>query len=62
MKTTKAEIGDSIFLSCGKEKEIEKILSIARNKIAEDLNIVDENQFTFCWIIDYPMFEKMKNK
>ena len=57
MKITKAEIGDSIFLSCGKEKEIEKILSIARNKIADDLNIIDENKFAFCWIIDYPMFE-----
>ena len=30
-----AEIGDSIFLACGKEKEIEKILSLARDKIAK---------------------------
>ncbi len=57
MKITKANIGDSIFLSCGKEKEIEKILSTARNKIAEDLNIIDKNKFAFCWVIDYPMFE-----
>ncbi len=57
MKITKADIGDSIFLSCGKEKEIEKILSTARNKIAEDLNIIDKNKFAFCWVIDYPMFE-----
>ena len=57
IKITKADIGDSIFLSCGKEKEIEKILSTARNKIAEDLNIIDKNKFAFCWVIDYPMFE-----
>ncbi len=57
MKMTKAEVGDSIFLSCGKEKEIEQILSIARNKIAEDLNIIEKNKFAFCWIVDYPMFE-----
>ena len=57
MKNSSAEVGDSIFLACGKEKEIEKILSLARNKIAEDLNIVDKEQFTFCWIVDYPMYE-----
>jgi aspartyl-tRNA synthetase len=50
-------VGDSIFLACGKEKEIERILSLARNKIAKDLNIIEENQFAFCWIVDYPMFE-----
>ena len=57
MKTCNAQVGDSIFLACGNEKEIEKILSLARNKIAEDLKIIDENKFAFCWIIDYPMFE-----
>ena len=57
MKICNASIGDSIFLACGKENEIEKILSIARNKIAEDLELIDKNQFAFCWIVDYPMFE-----
>jgi aspartyl-tRNA synthetase len=57
MKICHAEVGDSIFLSCGKNKEIEKILSVARDKIAKDLNLVDQNKFAFCWIVDYPMFE-----
>ena len=57
MKKCNAEIGDSIFLACGKQKEIEKILSIARNKIGQDLGIIDKDQFAFCWIVDYPMFE-----
>ena len=57
MKISGAKIGDSIFLACGKEKEIEKTLSHARDKIARDLEIIDENKFAFCWIIDYPMFE-----
>ena len=51
------EIGDSIFLACGKESEVEKILSVSRDKIATELNLIDENQFAFCWIVDYPMFE-----
>jgi aspartyl-tRNA synthetase len=58
MKMTNAKIGDSIFLACGKQKEIENITSLARNKIADELNLVDNNVFAFCWIVDYPMFEK----
>jgi len=58
MKKTGAKEGDSVFLSCGKKSELEKITSLARTKIAEDLGLVDENVFAFCWIVDYPMFEE----
>ena len=58
MTKTDAKIGDSIFLACGKSHELEKITSIARDKIARDLDLIDENFFAFCWIVDYPMFEK----
>jgi len=58
MKITGAEVGDSIFFACGKINDVEKITSLARDKIAKDLNLIDENIFAFCWIVDYPMFEK----
>ena len=58
MKICNAEVGDSIFLACGKVNEVERILSIARDKIARELNLIDENSFAFCWIVNYPMFEK----
>ena len=58
MNSTGANVGDSIFLACNKPNEIEKITSLARDKIARDLGIIDENLFAFCWIVDYPMFEK----
>jgi len=57
MKKTEAKVGDSIFLACGKQKDLEKITSVARDKIARDLNLIDENVFAFCWVVDYPMFE-----
>ena len=57
MKLTSAEVGDSIFFACGKTSDVEKITSLARDKIAKDLNLIDENKFAFCWIVDYPMFE-----
>ena len=58
MKKTEAEVGDSIFLACGKQNELENITALARDKIARELNLIDENVFAFCWIVDYPMFEK----
>ena len=58
MQTTSAEVGDSIFFACGKINEVEKISALARTKIAKDLNLIDENKFAFCWIVDYPMFEE----
>ena len=57
MKICNAEVGDSIFMACGKINEVEKILSISRDKIANDLKLIKNDQFNFCWIIDYPMFE-----
>jgi aspartyl-tRNA synthetase len=58
MKLTKAEVGDSIFLACAKQKEVEKITSLARDKIAKDLELINEDIFAFCWVVDYPMFER----
>ncbi len=58
MKITKSELGDSIFLACGKQNELEKITALARDKIAKDLELIDDDTFAFCWIVDYPMFEK----
>ncbi len=57
MQITDAEAGDSIFFSCGSKTDVEKLLSIARDKIAKELNIINQDSFAFCWIVDYPMFE-----
>jgi len=57
MKTTGAEVGDAIFFACGKVKEVEKISALAREKIGQDLDLIDKNSFSFCWIVNYPMFE-----
>ncbi|MDA7763286.1 aspartate--tRNA ligase [Pelagibacteraceae bacterium] len=58
MKLCEAEVGDSIFFACGKKSEVEKLSAIARDKIANELKLIDENTFAFCWIVDYPMFEQ----
>ena len=58
MKITNSEVGDSIFMACAKQNDLEKITSQARDKIAKDLDLIDNNIFAFCWIVDYPMFER----
>ena len=50
--------GDALFFSCAIEKEAADLAGRARTKIATEKNMIDENQFKFCWIVDYPMFEK----
>ncbi len=58
MKITKCEVGDSIFMACGKQSELEKITALARDKIGKELDLINDNIFAFCWIVDYPMFER----
>ncbi len=57
VKLCKINEKDSIFFVCNKEKEAINFSGIARQKIAEDLKIIDSNSFKFCWITDFPMYE-----
>ncbi|MDC0456795.1 aspartate--tRNA ligase [Alphaproteobacteria bacterium] len=50
--------GDALFFSCSKEYDAASLAGKARVKIATDKKLVEENVFKFCWIVDYPMFEK----
>jgi aspartyl-tRNA synthetase len=58
MKKTNSEVGDSIFMACGKQSDLEKITAQARDKIAKVLDLIDDDIFAFCWIVDYPMFDR----
>ena len=53
--------GDSIFFSCAEEKAAFELASFARNRIAEELDIIEKEIFKFCWIIDFPMYEINKD-
>ena len=61
MNKTSAEVGDSIFMSCSKNTEIFEIMSKSRSKIANELQLINENAFAFCWITDFPIFEVDKD-
>ena len=48
---------DAVFFICGVPKTFLAFASSARDKIANDLGLIDENSFEFCWIVDFPMYE-----
>ena len=56
-----AELGlgpnDGIFFAAGKEAQAAKLAGLARTRVGEQLGLIDENRFEFCWIVDFPMFE-----
>ena len=57
IKLCKLNEKDSIFFSSDKIKEAERISGIARQKLGNELNIIDNRKFEFCWITDYPMYQ-----
>jgi aspartyl-tRNA synthetase len=48
---------DGIFFAAGKEAQAAKLAGLARTRVAEQLELIDEKRFEFCWIVDFPMFE-----
>ncbi|MCM8525350.1 MAG: aspartate--tRNA ligase, partial [Lentisphaeraceae bacterium] len=51
------EDGDVMFFIADKEKKACDIGSHVRDELAKRLDLIDEKDFQFCWIVDYPMFE-----
>jgi len=56
--TAGLQSGDAIFFSCDKELKAAKFAGAARTKIAQELNLVPNDRFDFCWIVDFPMYEE----
>jgi aspartyl-tRNA synthetase len=48
---------DGLFFAAGKEAQAARLAGLARTRVAEQLGLIDQNRFEFCWIVDFPMFE-----
>jgi len=61
MRRLVAELGlgpdDGIFFAAGKEMQAAKLAGAARTRVAEQLGLIGEDEYRFCWIVDFPMFE-----
>jgi aspartyl-tRNA synthetase len=49
--------GDAVFFTAGNPAKFHRFAGEARTRIGEELKLLDEDRFEFCWIVDFPMFE-----
>ena len=54
----KVSDGDAVFFACDKASSAAKLAGLARTKIAQDLDIIEKDAFRFCWVVDYPLYER----
>ena len=52
------KVGSSAFILADTKSNVTKLMGILRNKLGEELNLVDKNKFHFCWVINFPFFEE----
>jgi len=50
--------GDSVFFVCDKPEAAAKFSGHVRTKICDELGLLDRDKFLFCWIVDFPMYER----
>jgi aspartyl-tRNA synthetase len=48
---------DGIFFAAGDEADAAKLSGLARTRVGEQLSLIEQGAFKFCWIVDFPMFE-----
>ena len=49
--------GDAVFFTCTDQHEAERLAGLVRTRAGKELELIEENTFNFCWIVDYPMYE-----
>jgi len=54
----KLSVGDACFFVAGKPKDFVKFAGSARVKVGEELGLIAKDRFEFCWIVDFPMYER----
>ena len=49
--------GDAVFFAADRPEAAAKLAGAARSKLGEELGLIEKDQFAFCWIVDFPMYE-----
>ncbi len=50
--------GDSLFFVCDSAEKVTKLAGLVRQKLAQEFELIDQNIFSFCWVVDFPFYEK----
>ena len=62
LAATGAKLGDAVFFAAGSKNESLSLLGAARIEIAQKLNLINEKEWNFVWVVDAPMFEQVQNE
>ena len=57
-KLTDFKSGDTLFFVADEKDKAIKYTNVLRNELGKELELIDENDYKFCWIVDFPFFEK----
>lgn len=49
--------GDSVFFIADENDKCIKLTNVLRNELGKTLNLIDENSFACCWVVDFPFYE-----
>lgn len=58
LSEVKAEPGAAVFFGAGDEDEVAGVMSEVRVEAAKRANLFEEHAYRFCWIVDFPMYER----
>ncbi len=58
---TNTNAGDAIFFIAEHEGIVEKLAGEIREELGKRLDLIDDSTFKFCWIVDFPMYERVDN-
>jgi len=62
VERTELKTGDIIFFGAGKKKVVWDYMGRLRIHVAQQMDLIDQNEFNFLWVVDFPMFEVEDNK
>ena len=57
-RATGAVDGDAVFFVCDKRAPADRLAGKARTRLGEELDLIEKGAFRFCWVTDFPMYER----
>jgi aspartyl-tRNA synthetase len=58
VELTGATAGDAVLFVCARRPAVDAVAGRLRTKLGEDLGLIEANTFRFCWVVDFPMYER----
>ncbi len=61
LTSTNTNAGDAIFFIAEHEPVVSKLGGQIRDELGRTLGLIDDSVYRFCWIVDFPMYERVEN-